>query len=198
MKNKLTTLTLLLTILTTSMMAQKLKTNDKAPAFQLQSAQGKAINLADYKDKTVLLIFFRFAGCPVCNFQVHSLIENYPKLQAQNIEVIAVFESSNETLAAYISDAGVPFPVIGNPDLSLYKKYSVDKSVGKMMRTMFKKEPKQQMKQGEEMFGGKKYKKDGSMIRIPADFIIEPSGNIRVAHYGNFIGDHLSLSAILQ
>jgi thioredoxin-dependent peroxiredoxin len=196
MKNKLSTL--LLTILTTSIMAQKLKSNDKAPVFELQSAQGKAINLTDYKDKTVLLIFFRFAGCPVCNFQMHSLIENYPKLQAQNTEVIAVFESSNETLATYISDAGVPFPVIGNPDLSLYKKYSVGKSLGKMMRTMFKKEPKQQMKQGEEMFGGKKYKKDGSMTRIPADFIIKPSGNIKVAHYGKFIGDHLSLSTILE
>jgi thioredoxin-dependent peroxiredoxin len=189
---------LLFMFATTTTMAQKIKPNEQAPAFELVSAQGKTIDLADYNDKTVLLVFFRFAGCPVCNFQMHTLIENYSQLQKQNMEVIAVFESGNEMLASYINDAGIPFPVIGNPDLGLYKKYGVEKSAFKMMRTMFKKEPKRQMKQGEEMFNGKKYKQDGSMTRMPADFIIDRTGSVKVAHYGKYIGDHLPLNTILK
>jgi thioredoxin-dependent peroxiredoxin len=196
--NKKILLTSLLIITTFSVMAQKLKANDKAPEFELKSAQGETVSLSKYKGKIILLAFFRFAGCPVCNFRMHSLIENYAKLQQQNIEIIAVFESDNEVLATYIKDANIPFPVIGNHELSLYKKYGVQKSVLKMMNTMFKKEPKQQMKKGATLFNEKKYKQDGSMTRMPADFLIDSTGKIQIAHYGKFIGDHIPLDEIIK
>jgi thioredoxin-dependent peroxiredoxin len=196
--NKRITTGFFLIITTISVMAQKLKANDKAPEFELKSVQGETISLSKYKGKNILLAFFRFAGCPVCNFRMHSLIENYTKLQKRNIETIAVFESGNEVLAAYSKDANIPFPVIGDPELSLYKKYGVQKSVLKMMNTMFKKVPKQQMKQGEMMFNEKKYKQDGSMTRMPADFLIDSTGKIQIAHYGKFIGDHISLDEFIK
>jgi thioredoxin-dependent peroxiredoxin len=196
--NKKIAVTIILIITTISVMAQKLKAKDKAPEFELKSAQGESISISKYKGKNILLAFFRFAGCPVCNFRMHSLMENYAKMQQQNIEIIAVFESGNEVLATYIKDATIPFAVIGNHELSLYKKYGVQKSILKMMNTMFKKEPKQQMKQGEIMFNEKKYKQDGSMTRMPADFLIDSKGIIQIAHYGKFIGDHIPLNVILK
>lgn len=195
---KIITLSILLTILNNHIMAQKLKPTEKAPLFEMTSAQGETINLTQYKGKTVLLAFFRFAGCPVCNFRMHELIENYPKLQAKNIEIIAVFESGNKTLISYLTDTKIPFPILGDSSLVLYKKYGTDKSLGKMMATMFKKKPKQEIKQGEALFNGKKYKQDGSMIRIPADFIIDEKGQIKMAHYGKFIGDHIPLEILLN
>jgi thioredoxin-dependent peroxiredoxin len=179
-------------------MAQKLKQYDKAPEFETKSVQGETINLNKYKGKTVLLAFFRFAGCPVCNFRMHELMENYDKLRAKNIELIAVFESSNQTLASYISDTKIPFPVVSDSSLNLYKKYGTGKSLGKMMSTLFKKKPKQEMKKGEALFNGKKYKQDGSMIRIPSDFIIDENGLIKIAHYGKYIGDHIPLELVLD
>ncbi len=179
-------------------MAQKLKSKDKAPEFEVISVKGDSIRLENFKGKTVLLTFFRFAGCPVCNFRMHELIENYERLKSKNIEIIAVFESGSETLKSYLTDSPVPFPVIGDPALILYKKYSTDKSVFKMMRTMFKKKPKEEMKKGERLFMGKKYKQDGSMTRIPADFIIDEKGIIKTAHYGKFIGDHIPLETLID
>ena len=191
-------LTILTTILTHSSMAQKLKPQDKAPSFEIKSVQGELINLQKYKGRTVLLAFFRFAGCPVCNFRMHELVKNYPALKAQNVEVIAIFESKNETLFQYIDDAKIPFPVIGNPDLTLYKLYGTSKSMLKMMRTMFRKKPKQEMKSGEKLYNGKKYKQDGSMTRIPADFLIDQNGNVKIAHYGRFIGDHIPIQDLMK
>jgi thioredoxin-dependent peroxiredoxin len=192
------TLTVVITLLTLTTMAQKLKEKDKAPDFRMISAQEDTINLENLKGKTVLLAFFRFAGCPVCNFRMHELMENYESLKAKNIEVIAVFESGNETLKTYLSDNPIPFPVISDSALALYKKYSTDKSLFKVMRTMFKKKPKSEMKKGETLFKGKKYKQDGSMTRIPADFIIDEKGIIKIAHYGKFIGDHIPLETLIE
>lgn len=192
------TLTITITLLSLTTMAQKLKEKDKAPDFKMTSAQGALINLDNLKGKTVLLAFFRFAGCPVCNFRMHELMENYESLKAKNIEVVAIFESGNETLKAYLNDSPVAFPVISDSTLVLYKKYSTDKSMFKMMRTMFKKKPKAEMKKGESLFNGKKYKQDGSMTRIPADFIIDKYGFIKIAHYGKFIGDHIPLETLIE
>jgi thioredoxin-dependent peroxiredoxin len=196
--NKKILLTSFLIITTIAVMAQKLKANDKAPEFELKSAKGETVSLSKYKGKNILLAFFRFAGCPVCNFRIHSLMENYAKLQQQNIEIITVFESGNEVLATYTKDANIPFAVIGDYELSLYKKYGVQKSVLKMMNTMLKKEPKQQMKKGAALFNEKKYKQDGSMTRMPADFLIDSAGKIQIAYYGKFIGDHIPLDEIIK
>jgi thioredoxin-dependent peroxiredoxin len=179
-------------------MAKKLKINDKAPEIGMISAQGNTIKLENLTGKTVLLTFFRFAGCPVCNFRMHEIIENYNQLKALNIEVIAIFESGNEMLRAYLIDSLVPFPLIGDTNLTLYKKYATDKSVFKMISTLFKKKTKKEMKLGELLFNGKKYKQDGSMLRIPADFIIDENGIIKIAHYGKFIGDHIPLEFLID
>jgi thioredoxin-dependent peroxiredoxin len=195
---KKTIITFFLMITAILVMAQKLKTNDKAPEFDVESVQGDTISISKYKGKSILLTFFRFAGCPVCNFRMHALMENYAKLRQQNIEIIAVFESGNELLASYIKDANIAFPVIGDRELSLYKKYGVRKSVLKMMGTLFKKEPKQQMKRGIALFNEKKYKQDGSMTRMPADFLIDYTGKIQIVHYGKFIGDHIPLGEIIK
>lgn len=177
--------------------AQQLNPGSPAPVFERTSVQGKKVSLDQYRGKKLLLAFFRYAGCPVCNFRMHELAEHYSQLQERNIEVIAVFESSNETLQAYLEDTKIPFAVVGDPELVLYQKYGVEKSVGKMLSTMFKKQPKQDMKQGKALFDGKKYKRDGSQTRIPADFVIDPTGKLAQVHYGTYIGDHLPLTVLL-
>lgn len=179
-------------------MAQQLQAGKKAPEILVTSAQGETIRLNAYQGKKVLLVFFRFAGCPVCNFKMHELIDRYEELKANNLEVLAVFESSNATLLTYVQDAHIPFPVIGDSSLVLYKRFHVTQSVFKMMNTMFKKKPKAEMKKGEALYHGKKYKQDGSLTRIPADFIIDEQGLLKMVHYGKFIGDHLPIETILK
>lgn len=175
--------------------AKQLKVSDAAPSFSKTSVQGQTIALNNYGSKTVLLTFFRFAGCPVCNYRMHQLMEEYTSLSAQNIEVIAVFESTSETLSQYIKDYEVPFPVISDPDLSLYKAYGVERSTRGMFRTFSNKEAKAQMKEGETLFGDNKYKKDGSLRQLEADFMIQ-GGTLLRAHYATFIGDHIPMEEV--
>ena len=189
---------LFLTLLSSlKLMSQPLQVGTTAPSFERQAVMGQNINLTDYQEQKVLLAFFRYAGCPVCNFRMHELMNEYEQLQERGIAVIAVFESSEEMLQSYLKDTPVPFPVIADPELELYDAYQVNKSLGKMMNTLFKKQPKKDMKAGKALFNGKSYKRDGAQTRIPADFLIE-KGVILEAHYGKYVGDHLPMHRLHQ
>ena len=61
---------------------------------------------------------------------MHDILENYDQIKASGYEIIAVYESTNETLNEFLKDENVPFPIIGDSELVLYKKYRVEKSFG--------------------------------------------------------------------
>ena len=169
-----------------------------APDFSVRSLQGDSLNLADFKGKKVLLVFFRYAGCVVCNFRAHELIENYDSLQTQGVQVIGVFESKEALLREYVADSAIPFPIISDHQAILYKKYKVEKSYRKVWKGLRQKKTKHQEKVGEQLYNGKKYKRDGALNRIPADFLIGIDGKIEIAYYGAYLGDHLPLDQVLE
>ncbi len=178
--------------------AQRIKVNDKAPTFTAIDVNGTKIDLEKYKGKKVFLAFFRYASCPVCNFRMHDILENYDQIKARGYEIIAVYESTNETLNEFLKDENVPFPIIGDSELVLYKKYRVEKSFWRTIGSVFDKKVTSNKTKGKELFKGKKLKKDGNLTRIPADFILDENGIITTAYYGSDIGDHLPLDQIIK
>lgn len=178
-------------------MSQKLKVGDKAPNFETIDTNGDTIKLSNYKGQKVLIAFFRYAGCLVCNFRVHELIENYDKISSKGYKIIAIYESGNAVLKEYLTETSVPFQVSGDPKLKLYNEYRVEKSFWKMLGSVFKKQPKEAMKKGNKLFS-KKYKRDGNLTRLPADFVVDENGILKAVHYGTNIGDHLPITEILN
>lgn len=179
-------------------MAQQLKKGNNAPTFSVVDAKGETIQLENYRGKKVFLAFFRYASCPVCNFRMNEIIQNYEAIQTKGYVFVAVFESSNPTLQDYLKETEVPFPIIGDPSLELYKKYGVQRSFWRMVGSMFNKKTKSNLKEGKVLVKGKNLKRDGNMSRIPADFIIDENGKIVMAYYGKNISDHLPLETILN
>lgn len=194
---KCTAFAIFLTLFQNIAMCQKLKIGDKAPDFETINTDGNTIKLSNYKGQKVLIAFFRYAGCPVCNFRVHDLIENYGSITSKGYKIIAIYESNNVILKEYLSETPVHFTVIGDPKLKLYKEYSVEKSFWKMLGSAFKKQPKEAMKKGNKLFS-KKYKRDGNLTRLPADFVIDENGILKAVHYGTNIGDHLPITELLN
>lgn len=176
--------------------SQKIKEGQAAPTFVVVDSKGDTINLEKYKGKKVFLAFFRYASCPVCNFRMNEIIQNYDSIQSKGYEFIAVFESNNQTLQQYLSETQVPFPIVGDPDLVLYKKYGVQKSFWRMVGSMFNKKTRSNLKEGKVLVKGKNLKRDGNMSRIPADFLIDENGVVTKAYYGTNIGDHLPLEIV--
>jgi peroxiredoxin len=180
-----------------SLLGQKLKGGEAIANFSFIDVSGKEYEYKDFQHKKVVLAFFSYAGSPICNNRIHELKEEYSQFISDNFEVIAVFESSAERLKEYIADVNIPFIVVADPELKLYKKFGVERSLGKMLKTIFKKKPKEDRKNGMKLYGDKKYKKDGARTRIPAEFILE-EGRVRKAYYGSYLGDYLPLYRINQ
>ena len=175
----------------------KVKANQMAPEIQAKDVNGKEVNLADLKGKKILLTFFRNVGCPVCNFRVHELMQQYDSLKAKGLVFIAIYESSRQQMLQYIENENIPFTMIPDPEHKLYNLYNVERSTGKMLGSFFKGEVIKKVMKGQKQFN-KKLKQDGHKNQMEADFLINEKGEVVVAHYGTFIGDHIPLEKIKE
>lgn len=166
---------------------------EPAPDFIAQDISGRQIRLTDFRGKKVLLCFFRYATCPFCTVRFVRLAHEAQRYASSGLVILGVFESSQEYIKNYISRRGLPFPVIPDPDGKLYAKYGVKKSIPGLMLGMFRMptmlralfDPDYRMA-----------RPDGSVTRIPADFLIKTDMTISESYYGSDIGDHMPFKAI--
>lgn len=173
---------------------QDLVIGDRVPDFIVTDIFGETIQLSNFVGKKTLLVFFRFASCPLCTVRFAQLVQNHSEYAAKGLNVVSVFESSPEFVKRYATNKkNVPFPVIADLEGDLYKLYNVKKSiVGTVIGSfrIFK------------IFKGLFSRKfsvavpDGSITRVPADFLIGPVLTVQESYYGSDIGDHIPLKHI--
>ncbi|BDS10634.1 peroxiredoxin family protein [Aureispira anguillae] len=191
---------LLLLLSTQSNGQEKLTKNIKVPNITTTDAVGQKIKLQTLlKDnKKVLICFFRPVWCPICNQRTHELIERYDELKKKGIEVLAIYPSKQETMAQYVKDAKIPFPVISDPDELLYKQYAVERSMKKVLAAIERDDIKKVIIEGTTLYAGKTYPKNNEKYDaiINADFLVGAKRNLEVAYYGDYIGDHYSLDEL--
>lgn len=167
-----------------------------APDFQIQDSFGKQIKLADYAGKWLLLSFFRNGACAMCNLRVHQLIQRFSALQAQNLKVITVFESPNSSINRYVGKQDAPFPIIPDPEAKLYTLYGVESSEEKVNVTMAKPETPAMIGAAAEQGFALTPEEGSNFYRMPADFLIAPDSSIQIAHYAEFVYDHLEFEKL--
>lgn len=170
----------------------RLQPGDPAPPFTAVDFRGQACQFDDYKGQKLLLAFFRYASCPLCNLRINALIHDYPQLHAQGLRILAVFQSPPERIGDYVGRQAPPFSLVADPDQRLYRLYGVSSSwAGFAMGGL---------RLGTLIAAGTKGflpgPMDGDKHRIPADFLIAPDQTIQGAHYGRDIGDHLPLADV--
>jgi peroxiredoxin len=173
---------------------EKLNKTDTAPDFAAEDYLGNEVNLKDYKSYKILLSFFRGASCPFCNLRLNQLIKEYPKFEEQGIKVISIFAASKEEILAFGGKQSVPFKIIADPTLELYKKYGIEESYYGMLRVIAK-----PLKMFRVMFSG--YFNLNSIKDkpiIPADFLVDEENKIYKAFYGKDYGDHIPIQEILD
>lgn len=174
-----------------------LETNISAPTFKLIDIFGRTINLESYKEKKVLVAFFRHAGCPFCNLRVHELTKAYEMLKQKGLEMIFFFESKERVLLRSIFHKEVsPIPLISDPEKEWYGTYGLETSgyksaVGHLtgfiqttIKAKMKGLPVHAMADGE------------SISTMPAEFLLDKGLIIKKLHYSQKLTDRLPLEEI--
>lgn len=69
----------------------KLKPGDKAPDFTLKDVQGHDFRLHDnLGGRKIILVFFRGAWCPICNFYLTNFQLQIARFRENNTQIIAL------------------------------------------------------------------------------------------------------------
>ncbi|VAX00161.1 hypothetical protein MNBD_GAMMA22-1162 [hydrothermal vent metagenome] len=165
-----------------------LKVGDKAPDFEMTDFKNEKQVLLGH-GKPILLTFFRHAGCPMCNLRMRELILVNDKMANYNLKILTIFESPTKSIKRDVGRQNPPFSIIPDPERKLYKLFGVTISWVGFVK-IFAVRPKHVF---EAIFKNGFIPKFGEATpMMPADFLIDNDGIIRVAYYGRDIGDHLS------
>ena len=172
----------------------RLEVGMAAPEFAADALSGKRVDLAALNGRTVLLKFYRFATCPVCNLHMHRFIQEYRALEALGLTTVVLYHSSAEKLAASRHDAA-PFDLVPDPNKQIFRAYGVETGWAGMFSPAVMRDYVKALKAG---FSPGLLTSDGGITGNPADFIIDANGRIAFAHYGKHYADSLDAAEIVR
>src|SRR5436190_19052597 len=107
------------------MSTETLKAGNKAPTFKLPSSTGEDINLADYKDKRVVLYFYPRADTPGCTKEAcgfRDAIASYKKL---DVPIFGVSPDPIDEVKKFSEKFELNFPLLADAEHKVCEKYGV-------------------------------------------------------------------------
>ncbi|WP_442891351.1 peroxiredoxin-like family protein [Congregicoccus parvus] len=164
-----------------------------APELEVSDHTGRIHSLAALSGRPVLVSFFRYAACPLCNLRVHAMGQHYERGRWEGLSVLAVFQSSAESIAAHVGRREVPFPLLADPGMVAYRRWGVELGWRGLLKAVVSASGDAWKAMRKGYFPGRI---DGPIHRLPADFLVDANGSVSVAFYGEHIGDHLSFEVI--
>jgi peroxiredoxin len=105
--------------------ADGLEVGDVALDFQYQDADGLSVTLSDFRGKPVMVCFWA-TWCPYCNNQLPYLQQIYDDWQDTELVMMTVSKGEEPaTVAAFMQDEGLTFPVITDSAQKASDQYGV-------------------------------------------------------------------------
>lgn len=169
----------------------RLAVGQPAPQFAVKDIYGRPISLTDYAGTYLLVSFYRFAVCPLCNLRMWHLIRRYPDYQRRGLNILAFTESAPANAHGYLDRLQCPFPIVADLASRIYAQYGLETSPFGVVRALLGRQAAYLEAARLNIGGWNLRRMDGSFTRLPADFIIAPDQRIGLAFYGRDSGDFL-------
>ena len=133
------------------------------------------------------LVFLRYWGCPLCQYDIHLLAQAHAEITAHGGQLFVVLQSDPGNLAEQLGTPDkLPFQIICDPEQKLYKEFCITpaasmakmadlKMVGKIVKAT--------------KLGFKHGAYEGDEQQLPAAFVVDQERNILYAHYAKSVSD---------
>lgn len=171
-----------------------MKTQNHYSVIELPNIDGTIFNSKAIEGKPFMISFFRFASCPFCNMRVNELVKLFDEFE-NDFTIIAIFDSSIDNLQKHSLKHKAPFPILADEKNIYYKEYAIKKSFYGMLKGMITRFPT--LMKG--IFKGYiPISPKGSMITMPAEFLVDKNGIIQNIYYGKDEGDHIDFEIVKE
>jgi thioredoxin-dependent peroxiredoxin len=121
-----------------------LKEGDKAPAFSTTDADGKKVNLKDFKGQKVVLYFYPKDDTPGCTKEACSFRDDFATFKKRGINVLGVSPDTEASHKKFAQKFKLPFTLLADHEHKIadaYGTYGQKKFMGRtymgILRTTF-------------------------------------------------------------
>ncbi len=101
----------------------KLVVGAEAPSFTLPDADGRAVSLADFPGRRVIIYFYPAAMTPGCTTQALDFNSAMTDIADAGFAVVGVSPDPVEKLAAFRDKASLGFPLLADPERRVIDAY---------------------------------------------------------------------------
>ena len=171
-----------------------LESGGLAPQFSLPAIDGSTFNMADVKGKRVILTFFRFSSCPLCNMRIRRIIQRWDEFSDDAV-MVAVFDAKIGELQKRMKKHNAPFIVVADETYEQFNKNGVKKSFFKFMWGAMR-SPLTLLQATLRGYVPLTLS-ISKLSTIPVDILIDEDGKVVEAHYCKDTADHLSLDRMI-
>ena len=172
----------------------KIKVGDSLENIKLTSISDEIFELNKVLGKKILLTFYRFAACPMCNLRINEINSTYSSF-GKNFIHVAIFDSKLDNLKRFTSKHNAKFPILADENYQYFKKYDVERSFIKFIWS--------QIIRANRQFAA--YFKGylpiafkGHITTMPVDMLLNEKGIVEKVKYAKDLSDHMPLKEVIN
>lgn len=179
----------------------KLHVGDKLPDFAFKTAYDvtKTVEKDVLGKKTVFWVI-RYIGCTICRYDVHVLAQLHEQFKAKGVQVFVVMQSDPAIVREELKDAGIPFDIVCDPDMAIYKQFEIpcaaDKAELAGAPEMLARLQTKAAAAGACGFVHGAY--EGDEMQLPAVWVVEADGTLSYCKYAEAVADIPTPAELLE
>lgn len=168
-------------------------------ARTLDTVDGPPARVPD-PDALVHLQLRRFAGCPVCNLHLRSMVRRHDEIAAAGVREVVVFHSTATDLRPHTYD--LPFAVVPDPGKRLYAELGAESSPRALLDPRaWPTIVRAVVASTWAWLRGRQplptLRPEGGRYGLPADILVDRDGVVVATHYGAHADDQWSVDELL-
>ncbi len=168
----------------------RLQVNDRLPEFRVLTKDG-TFSIKELVDRNTMLIFLRYLGCTMCQYELWLLMENNKKFIEAGGQIIVFLQSSLETL----SEETFPFTVVSDENRKIYELLDIRAAERK---EELRGEKREKLDPVIKSMGFEHGKYEGEELQLPAAFAVDKELNVYYTKYGVEVADIPEVAEIIE
>lgn len=140
--------------------------------------------------KKTYLVFLRYYGCTLCQLDIKEYANAYSRFTEKDAQILVVLQSPPSTISAQQKQGDLPFDIICDADMGLYKVFDLKPAESKEKMIDPADMPKfMEKKQKMEEYGLSHGAYEGIEEQLPGMFLVDGDLNVLFAHRAKTILD---------